>query len=245
MLITQSEKFQKFEFKFLAGISSNTCQAKIQKIGGTVGITVLSRSKPVAMLEDVSAVEPSSLCPDPSRATWEETEDTARTPSLLLLPLCKLPTAVTSPALTHSTPQPRQHPSSTPPRPPCPAWPLHTARAPAMATFWPPLPSASRAYKNPPSTPRRSTHSPQPIPTLLSSSLPRRRPISVSVRRRVPGDSGHRWSCCWYEVEERSRHRRSATPPSSSASSPSRPRRRTLVPANAGEPYPSRGRRRM
>jgi hypothetical protein len=45
-----------------------------------VGITVLPRSKPVAMLLDASAVEPSSLCPDPSRATWEEMEDTARTP---------------------------------------------------------------------------------------------------------------------------------------------------------------------
>jgi hypothetical protein len=155
MLTTQSGKFKKFEFEFLAGIWSNTWQAKIQKIGGTVGITVLPRSKPVAMLEDVSAVEPSSLCLDPSRVTWEETEDTARTLSPLLLPLCKLPTDVTSPAPTHSTPQPRQHPSSTPPRPPCPAWPLHTARAPAPATFWPPLPSASRAYKNPPVDPQK------------------------------------------------------------------------------------------
>jgi hypothetical protein len=32
------------------------------------------------MLMETSAVDPSSLCPDPSRATWEETEDTARTP---------------------------------------------------------------------------------------------------------------------------------------------------------------------
>jgi hypothetical protein len=46
----------------------------------TVRITVAVRLKPVAMLLDTSAVDPSSLCPDPSRATWEEMEDTARTP---------------------------------------------------------------------------------------------------------------------------------------------------------------------
>jgi hypothetical protein len=46
----------------------------------TVRITVAVHLKPVAMLLDTSAVDPSSLCPDPSRATWEEMEDTARTP---------------------------------------------------------------------------------------------------------------------------------------------------------------------
>jgi hypothetical protein len=53
---------------------------KSEKIEFTVSITVAVRLDPVAMLEDASAVEPSSLCPDPSRATWEEMEDTARTP---------------------------------------------------------------------------------------------------------------------------------------------------------------------
>jgi hypothetical protein len=112
---------------------------------------------------------------------------------------------------------------------------------------WPPsgrpCPRPPAPIKPSPSAPRRSTHSPQPIPTPLSSSLPRKCPITGSEHRRVPGDSGHHWSCCWCEVEELSRCRRSATPPSSSASSLSRPRRRTVVPANVGEPRPGRGRR--
>jgi hypothetical protein len=67
MLITQSEKFQKFEFEFLAGIGSNTWQAKSSEIKVTVKITAPVRLVPVAMLLDASAVEPSPLCPDPSR----------------------------------------------------------------------------------------------------------------------------------------------------------------------------------
>jgi hypothetical protein len=39
MWITQSGKFQKFEFETLAGISSNTWQTKIGKIVITVKIT--------------------------------------------------------------------------------------------------------------------------------------------------------------------------------------------------------------
>jgi hypothetical protein len=155
MLITQIGKFQNFEFESLAGISSNTWQKKIEQIMITVSCTVLPRSNPVAMLLDLPAVDPGALCPDPSRATWEKRVDSARTPSLLLLPLCKFPTAMTAPEPTHSPPQPRRHPSSTPPRPSCPAWTLHPARAPALATFGPPLPSASRAYKPPP-PPRRT-----------------------------------------------------------------------------------------
>jgi hypothetical protein len=67
MMTTQSEKVQNFEFKSLAGIVSNTWGAKIGENQITVSITVLLRSNPVAMLVDLSAVDPSSLCPDPSR----------------------------------------------------------------------------------------------------------------------------------------------------------------------------------
>jgi hypothetical protein len=80
MLTTQSENFQKFKFEFLAGIMSSTWQAKIKKIEFTVSFTVAVRLDPVATLVDTSAVDPSSLCPDPSRATWEKMVDTARTP---------------------------------------------------------------------------------------------------------------------------------------------------------------------
>jgi hypothetical protein len=67
MLITQSEKFQNFEFESLAGIVSNTWQTKIGEIKITVKITAPVRLVPVAMLIDDAAVEPSPLYPDPSR----------------------------------------------------------------------------------------------------------------------------------------------------------------------------------
>jgi hypothetical protein len=70
MLTTQSENFQKFEFEFLAGIVSNNWWAKIQKNQLTVTNAVHLRLNPVAMLVDISAVERSPLCPDPSRETW-------------------------------------------------------------------------------------------------------------------------------------------------------------------------------
>jgi hypothetical protein len=114
MLITQSGKFQNFEFESLAGISSNSWQTKIEEIKFTVSFTVLACSKPVAMLLDTSAVDPGALCPDPSRATWEERKTAPGPPSLLLLPLCKFPTTVPSPESTHSPPRPRQQ---TPARP--------------------------------------------------------------------------------------------------------------------------------
>jgi hypothetical protein len=66
MMTTQSEKFQNFEFEFLAGIASNTWQAKSEGIELTVASTVPVRLEPIAMLVETSAVEPSPLCPDPS-----------------------------------------------------------------------------------------------------------------------------------------------------------------------------------
>jgi hypothetical protein len=51
---------------------SNTWGAKIQKIGATVSFTVPVRLAPVAMLMETSLVEPSPLCPDPSREKWRE-----------------------------------------------------------------------------------------------------------------------------------------------------------------------------
>jgi hypothetical protein len=88
MLTTQSENFQNFEFKFLAGISSNTWQAKSNEIGATVRITVAVRLNPVAMLVDNAAVEPSPLCPDPSREKGREEEERAQDPPLCLSSSC-------------------------------------------------------------------------------------------------------------------------------------------------------------
>jgi hypothetical protein len=82
VLTTQSENFQKFKFEFLAGILSNTWQTKIEKIEFTVSFTVAVRLDPVAMLVETSAVEPSPLCPDPSREKWREEEERAQDPPL-------------------------------------------------------------------------------------------------------------------------------------------------------------------
>jgi hypothetical protein len=187
---------------------------------------------PVAMSGESPWSSPAPSAPTRAVRPGGEEEEHARTPPLCPAALCTTPTGVSSPEHAHNTPSPRQHPASTPPRPPRPALLAHAARHHPSMPLETLAPALSRAYKNPPSTPRRSTPSPLLIPTLLSSSFPRSRPISMSVRRRVPGDSGRRWSFCWCKVEERSSRRRSATSPSSPASSPSSPRRRTLVSAH-------------
>jgi hypothetical protein len=82
MWITQSGKFQKFEFESLAGIASNTWQTKIEQIEFTVKITVADRLMHVAMPLDDAAVEPSSLCPDPSREKGRRRGDSTQDPPL-------------------------------------------------------------------------------------------------------------------------------------------------------------------
>jgi hypothetical protein len=150
---------------------------------------------------------------------------------------CTLPTAMDAPEPTHSPPQPRRQPPSKPPRPPCPVRPPNAARTPALATFWSPCPRPPEAIKTPVDPSQRTHTPPQPIPTLLSSSLPRKHPISARERRCILENFGHHWSCRWFEVEERSRRCRSASPPPSSASPLSRPRRRTLVTATPVSPW--------
>jgi hypothetical protein len=193
------------------------------------------RPSPVAMLVDAPSVEPIPLCPDPGREKWRRKGRTRPDPPLFPSALCTTPTGVSSPEHAHSTPTPGQHPANTPPRPPRPALPVHVARHRPSMPLETLAPAPSRAYKNPPSTPRRSTPSPLPIPTLLSSSLPQNRPISMSVRRRVLKESDHRWTRRWCEAEDSSCRRHSASSPTTPASSPSSPRRRTLVSASAGE----------
>jgi hypothetical protein len=88
----------------------------------------------------------------------------------------------------------------------CPRDPT-TSPEPPRPEFFPPdppletlAPAPSRPYKKAPSTPQTTTPLEHNTPALLSSSLPRNRPNSASVRRRVPGDSGRRWSFCWCKV---------------------------------------------
>jgi hypothetical protein len=56
---------------------SSTWQTKIEEIVVTVKITAPVRLLPVAMLGDDAAVEPSPLCPDPSREKRREEEERA------------------------------------------------------------------------------------------------------------------------------------------------------------------------
>jgi hypothetical protein len=78
---------KKFEFEFLAGIMSNTWQAKIGENQITVSIIVAVRLNPVAMLVETPAVEPSPLCPDPSREKWRRRGRRRPDPSLSVSPL--------------------------------------------------------------------------------------------------------------------------------------------------------------
>jgi hypothetical protein len=148
-LTTHGGSFQKFEFEIHAGIVSNTWWAKIQKIVVTVSITVLVRLNPAAMLVDVSAVEPSPLCPDLSHERWRREGRSRPDPSPLPLPLCKLPTGVVSPAPTHRAPPPRQNTDSTRARPPRPVLLIARRQGPRTGELLDALAPDSLAYKNP------------------------------------------------------------------------------------------------
>jgi hypothetical protein len=84
MLITQSGKFQNFEFELLADISSNTGRHKSKQIEFTVSCTVLARPNPVAMLLDDATVEPAPSAPTQAMEEGEEEETAPRDPPFLL-----------------------------------------------------------------------------------------------------------------------------------------------------------------
>jgi hypothetical protein len=145
---------------------------------------------PVAMLVEASAVDPSSLCPDPSHEKWREEEEHAQDPPLCLSSSCMTPTAVTAPAPTHSTPWPRQHPSSTRARPSRPVSPVHVASTTCAGhPLGAPVPAAL-AYKNPHRSNERAhplpatSQTPSPLPARSSSTSPA--PLARYWTRRVP-----------------------------------------------------------
>jgi hypothetical protein len=144
MWITQSGKFKKFEFKFLAGNSSNTWRIKIEQILITVSFTVRARSNPVAMLLDGASVEPSPLCPDPGREKWREGEERAQDP----LPVSPLPARRRPPCPRQHRPTACRSRDQSPParerghRARCCS--MHIARAPEPASFWTPSPPTLR-----------------------------------------------------------------------------------------------------
>jgi hypothetical protein len=102
MLISQSGKFQKFKFKTLAGISSNTGRHKSKQIEFTVGCTVLARSRTVAILLDDATVEPSAPCPVPSHEKGRDEEKCAQGPLPVFFFLC----VADCPGCARADPQP-------------------------------------------------------------------------------------------------------------------------------------------
>jgi hypothetical protein len=149
MLITQSGNFQIFEFEILAGNSSNTWRMKIEQILITVKITVLARSNPVAMLLDDATVEPSAPCPDPSHEKGRRRGGSTQDPPLFFPACCTSPTALPSPAPTHSTPQPRPKPPNTRARPPCPVLLDARCQGPRTGELLDTLSPDAQAYINP------------------------------------------------------------------------------------------------
>jgi hypothetical protein len=168
--------FKKFKIGFHAGIVSNTFWAEIWKTKLTV--------------DDATAVRPSR----PSRTRghllplrYRALTGTARTPAggrwksfhhclpvnrprRTLADCCRCHRACQSACRGTATPPSHPLDQTSATEPPLmgsfPATALARARSPAL----------SRTYKRTPSTLQRSTPSPLPVPTLLSSSLPRNCP---------------------------------------------------------------------
>jgi hypothetical protein len=165
---------------------------------------------------------PSPLCPDPGRATREEKEEAARTPSLCPSSLCTMPTGMSSPEHAHSTPSPRPSPASTPPRLPCPALPVHVARTPCAGHLLDALAPALLAYKNPLRSRSWNHTTPSKLPDIFSS--PSSLPFDVASSAGELLDAGGatafglRWASGRREVEEECRRSRFRLAPSSSAS---------------------------
>jgi hypothetical protein len=134
-----------------------------------------------------------------------------------------LPTAVTAPEPTHSTPSPRPNPSSTRARPSSPVLPVHVASTTFAGHPLGALVPAPLAYKNP----RRSNEWTHTIPSYLPDTLTSPRSLSFDVASPagevldaegaavfgLRGASGRR------ELVEESRRSLFRPSPSSSASS--------------------------
>jgi hypothetical protein len=152
----------------------------------------------------------------------EEREETARTPSPFPLPLCTMPTSVSSPTHAHSAPTPRPCPASMLPRPSRPALPVTHRQTPAPATFWTPPLQPAPAYK----TPLRAHHRTHTIPSNLPDNLSSLRSLSFVIASSAgelldAGGAtafGHRWKNGRRKVEEECRQNLFRPAPSSSSS---------------------------
>jgi hypothetical protein len=173
---------------------SNIWWAKIQKIDSTVAIVVHVRSRPVAMLVESPAVEPSPLCPDPGRATWKEEEDAARTP--LSVPLLSARCRPSWPRQRRPT-VPRRHDQAPPARPQgrrarlCSRTPPDIAPSMPLETL---APAPSRAYKPPRRRPEAAHPHRHRFPLFflpLSLGIVRALHESAAAFWRSPATVGH------------------------------------------------------
>jgi hypothetical protein len=174
------------------------------------------------MLVDDAAVEPSPLCPDPSREKWREEEECAQDPPLYLSSSCTTPTAVTALEPTHSTPRPRPNPSSTRARPPCPVLLDAHRQGPRTGELLDALAPDALAYKSP----RRSNERTRPAPSYLPDTISPSLSLSfddacttgavLDASRAAALD--RRWTNGGWEPEEERRQSLFHPSPSSSAS---------------------------
>jgi hypothetical protein len=176
------------------------------------------------MLVDISAVDPSPLCPDLDHGTWRRRGRTAQTlPSLCPSALYTLPTSVTSLVPTHSTPSLRPSPASMPPRPPCPASLMHVARPPCAGHLLGTLAPALLAYIKPRRAHEWTHTTPSELPDIFLSLVLSRFDIASSAGELLDAGGATAFSLCWTnshrEVEEEGRRSLFRPALSSSASS--------------------------
>jgi hypothetical protein len=149
MLITQSGNFQKFKFEFLAGISSNTWQMKIEWNRFYCELHCSSSPKPCSHAP--CHLRGRAPFPLPRPEPWEVEGRREMRPG----PPPRLSSSLHAPdrhALASTDPQhsaAEMTTPSTPPRLPCPVRPPNAARTPALAIFWSPCPRPPATIKTP------------------------------------------------------------------------------------------------
>jgi hypothetical protein len=176
ILTTHGGSFQKFEFEFRSGISSNTCEQDFRKITCTVADAVpirpktrsRTRRRPLALR--CRSLTGSSRTPASGR--WKSLH--------CCLPVIRPVSTRADHCRGHERCQPASRGAASPttrPRDPTaspePPRPENFPARPPLETLAPALP---RPYKKAPSTPQNTTPPQLPIPTFLSSSLPRKHP---------------------------------------------------------------------
>jgi hypothetical protein len=192
MLTNHGGRFQKFEIQILAGIWSNTWWAKIGENRFHCEHHCSPSLEPCSHAWSASLVEPSPLCPDPSREKWRRRRRTRPGPPSLL-PLLSARRWPLRPRQSWPT-APRRRDQAPPAREqgrPARCRSTHVARAPAPASYWTPSPPTPWPIKTPadqtnehtPLTATYQTHS--PLPARPRSTSPAS-PVRYWTRKAPP-----------------------------------------------------------